>query len=247
MTYRPRLSRPTLIVRARTQTLRLEVWDDSALAEPSAGTVTITDASGAEVVSAASVTIVSGVATYSLAAATIPVTLSLSDAWTVAWDLTLSGVAERFTSPAALVRSGWAETLTPGDLIARHPEIAPAREIDPQQEGGATTLGSWIEEAGTELFTRLWTDGKKPWLILDPWAARRYLLPQALCIGMRWASTFMEQRGALVMLAAAYEEAAEKAYDALQFRYDHGETGALADAVRIGAADMAVLGAGRAR
>ena len=37
MTYRPRLSRPTLIVRARTQTLRLEVWDDSALAEPSAG------------------------------------------------------------------------------------------------------------------------------------------------------------------------------------------------------------------
>lgn len=244
MAYRPRISRLRLIVRAREQTLRLEVWDDSALVEPSAGTITIYDADEAVVVTAA-VTMTGRVATYTLAAATVPAALDYSEAWRVVWDLTIADVAERYEEPAALVRAAWRETITPGDLIGRHQELALGREVDPQQEGGSTTLGTWIDEAGTGLFTRLWTDGVKPWLILDLWAARPFLIAQALAYGLRWASTFMEERASLVILAERYEATAEKAYGTLQFRYDAGQTGVLADAKRVSAPDMAALDAGR--
>lgn len=244
MTYRPRIARPQLLVRDRAQTIRLEVWDDLALIEPTAGTVTVYDGNG-DVVTTGAATITARVATLAISAATLPTTLALSDAWRITWELTIDGAAQRFDQMAALVRAGWLETVTPGDLIARHQELAAGRELDPQQEGGATTLGGFIEEASTELFTRLWTDGKRPWLILDTWTTRRFVIPQALALAFRWASTFSEQTSRLAATADTYDEAASKAYDVLQFRYDAAETGSVADAVRISAADMAILGAGR--
>lgn len=244
MTYRPRTSRPLLIVRARAQTLRLEVWDDAAKAEPTAGTVTIYDDQDAVVVSAA-ITVVGGVATYALLAATVPATLDFSDAWRAVWELTLSGAAEVFEQPAALVRASWREAVTPGDLIGRHGEFAPGRELDPQQEGGDTTLGTWIEEAGTDLFVRLWGDGKRPWLILDPWAARRHVLPRALALGFRFTSTFSQDGSRLVAQANDYDKEAEAAYGQLQFRYDAAQTGKPADAPKLPAVSAYFLSSNR--
>lgn len=244
MSYRLRTSRPLLIVRARAATIRGEVWNDSARAEPTSGVITIYDDSDTVLVTSAT-TQTAGVATYALLAGSVPATLSLSDAWRVVWELTYPSSVEVFEQPAALVRASWREVVVPGDLVNRHSEFASGRELDPQADGGETTLGTWIEEAGTDLFTRLWSDGRRPWLILDPWAAREQVICRALALGFRYSSTFVEDASTLLRHADAYDKAAEDAYGRLQFRYDAAETGKPADAPKIAGPAIYVLSSNR--
>lgn len=245
MAYRPRYALPLLLVRARSATLRMEVWDDSARAEPSSGTFTLLDESGSELVSAAATTQTGGVATYSLSAATVPATLAYSDAWLARWVLTYSGQVETFEQPTCLVRADWRSPITPGDLVSRHGEFARGEPLDPQQDGGEVTLGTWIEEASVGLFTRLWTDGRRPWLIIDPWAAREHLISRALAVAFRYSSTFVEDVSTLLRHADAYDKAAEDAYGRLQFRYDASETGKPADAPRVSGPSVYLLSGNR--
>lgn len=241
MTYRPRTSSALLIRRAVTQTLRLEVWDDSALAAPSSGTVSIWDQSDVLVVDGASVTVVANVATYSLAAASIPATLPYSDAWRAQWSLVLGGQTEVFDQPAALVRNVFRATVVPGDLVRLHSEFGAGRELDPQQDEHGPTLGDFITEAEIWIEDQLWQAGRRAELVLDSGRLRAPCMAKALEKAFRWASTFAQDGSRLIKLADDYGAEAEAAFGRVQFRYDAAETGCLVMAPKLSGVSVYIL------
>lgn len=241
MSYRPRTSSALLIRRAVTQTLRLEVWDDSALAAPTAGTFSLWDASDTLIVEDASVTVVANVATYSLAAASIPATLPYSDAWRAQWSLTLGGTVEVFDQPAALVRNIFRATVVPGDLVGLHSEFGPGRELDPQQDEHGPSLGFFITEAEIWIEDQLWQAGRRAELVLDNGRLRAAVIAKALEKAFRWASTFAQDGSRLIKLADDYGAEAEAAFGRVQFRYDAAETGRPATAPKLSGVSVYIL------
>lgn len=245
MTYRPRSAAPLLLRRAVNQTLRLEVWDDSALAGPTSGTISIWDASDALIVDAAAVTVIGGVATYTLSAATVPATLGYSAEWRAQWSLVFAGVTEVFDQPAGLVRNVFRAPIVPGDLVTRHSEFGPGRELDPAQESAGATIGAWIAEAEAWIEAELWRMGRRAELILDSWQLRDVVLAKTLAIAFTWAATFAQDGTRLAAQADRYAAEAEGALGRAQFRYDSAETGQPSDAPKIAAVSAYFLSSNR--
>lgn len=245
MAYRPRTSQPLLIVRAAAQTVRLEVWDDSAIAEPTAGTFTLYDDSDA-VIQTGAVTVAGRVATAQVLAATVPATLSYSESWRAVWSLTLGGSVEVFDQPAGLVRSRFRAPIVPGDLAGRHPEFGPGRELDPGQDAtGTATPGDWIADAEATVEAWLWRAGRRPWLIIDAWQLREACLCRTLELAFRWASTFGQDGSRLAEQAAEYGERFDTEMAKVQFRYDQGQTGRPSEARRVAAQPILILSGNR--
>lgn len=229
MAYRPRTSAPLLVLRATQQTVRLEVWDDSAIAEPSAGTLTLYDGSDT-VITTGAVTVTNRIATYTVQAAEVPATTGYSASWRAVWSLTLGGTPEVFDQPAALVRSRFRAPVVPGDLAVRHPEFGPGRELDPGQEAAGATIGDWIADAEAWVETELWRQGRRAELILDAWQLRDACLEKTLAFAFTWAATFAQDGSRLAEQATEYEKRAAASFGKIQFRYDAAQTGKPADA-----------------
>lgn len=246
MAYRLRSSSALLLRRAVAQTLRAEVWDDSALAAPTSGTISIWDGSDTVIVDAAAITVAGNVATYPLLAATVPATLAYSDTWRAQWSLVLGGQTEVFDQPAALVRNVFRAPVVPGDLIRLHSEFGGGRELDPQQEAEGPTLGEFITEAEIWIEDELWRMGRRAELVLDSGRLRAPCLAKALEVAFRWASTFAQDGSQLLKLADRYEQEAGAAFGRVQFRYDAEQTGKPASAPKLPGVSAYFLSSNRA-
>jgi len=153
---------PDFIVRAKTQTLECPVYSGSTLTAPSSGTVTIYEGSTV-LVDAAAVTITADIAIYSLGAATIPTTLSLSDNWLIVWELVIGGETHTFQRTAALVRRELHPVVTPADVSALHQDASSLL-------ASGQTLADFLDQAWDMLQRRLLAVGRRPYLVLSDFA-----------------------------------------------------------------------------
>lgn len=219
--YTARHSVPTWLERGRDNTVTLPVYRDGALVVPSAGTLSVYDAANVAIVDAQAVTVVDGVATYAIAAATLPSTLALSDRWREEWTLTLDGVARVFVRGAGLVRSRLYPVVTDLDLTETHTELRQWMADD------STSLQSYIDSAWASVQLRLIEQGRWPYLILSPYALREahLCLSLARCFRDYASSAAGTGVGKYAELAAQYQEQYDQAFARLRLQYDADEDG----------------------
>jgi hypothetical protein len=167
--YTARHDVPDLLQRGRSTTLQCRVYRSGALVEPSAGTVSVYDSSGTAVVSAASVTVTSGVAQYAVSGATTS-SLEPSSGWRVEWVLTMpDGVDHTVVNDAALCRAVPHPVVTEATLYQRVPAL------DPQHPACLTAHPDYtaqLDEAWTQVQLRLLQDERRVELVLSPSSLR---------------------------------------------------------------------------
>lgn len=230
-----RQSLPQLIERAQQTVLRVELWRDGALVSPSAGQFTAYDEDGTEIVSSASVTITSGVATYAVLASAVPVTLTLSDRWRVKWVLEVGGVGVTVWQDAALVLRALRPVVSDEDLLRRHYELRVWLSQD------RSSYQDQRDEAWDAIEGRLLSQGRRPWLIMSPWSLRAVHVALSLAIIFRDASSSASGgMGKYDELAKSYMAEYEAEWDRIVLTYDEDQDD-LIDADEQGVSGQPVL------
>ena len=217
--YTARISIPEYLERNRAQVVSLEVYRDGALAAPSSGTFTLFDAQGAEVVSAAAVTVSGSIAQYSIPAATLPTTKAVGEGWLSEWALVMpDGITHTFRRSSALVLRALYPVITDLDLLALYTDLNLLRP------SGLSSFQGYIDEAWRQVLGRLISKGRFPYLIVDPWALREIHLETTLGLIFRdFASSIGE--GRWLALAENHKKEASFAWQALTFQYDEDHDG----------------------
>lgn len=212
--------------RARSSFLDLAVYDDGALAAPSAGTVSVFNPAGTAAVDAAAVTVTGSIATYTIAVNTLD-SESFGPGWRVEWTLTMPDTNSHvFRHDAALVRVRLGPVITDVDLIARHSDLASYRP------SGLSDWEDYIEESWREIEGRLEAMGRRPYLIISPQALR----PVHLFLTL--ANIFTDFGGTgdddnrWVRLAREYHERSEAEWRRTSLVYDEDDSGGEGSAMR---------------
>lgn len=156
--YTARFVGPTLIEQGRDTPITCPVYRDGALVAPTGGTVSIFDASGVALVSAASVVISGSVAGYTVAAGTTSGRSKGPD-WRVEWSLTVASQSRLFSNEAALVSRRLYPAITDADIYARHRALSPSSG---SPLTSLTTYQAFIDDAWITLLNRILADGTYP-------------------------------------------------------------------------------------
>ena len=155
---------PDFLVRDRINLIECPVYSGSTLTAPASGTVSIFKGDGSLLVDPApAVTVTADIATYSIAAATLPTTLSLQENWLIVWSLTLAGSVHTFQRPAALVRRELHPVVTPADLSAIHQDASSLL-------ASGQTLAGFLDHAWDMSQRRLLAAGRRPYLVISDFA-----------------------------------------------------------------------------
>ena len=217
--YAPRFPLPEFLVRNQDNAIEAAIYRDGAISAPTSGTVTIYDDTGTKVVDGAAITVASSKATHTVAAATLPTTKALSDLWQIRWSLVMAdGQTYTFTREAHLVRLRLYPVISDDDLEAMHGDLARWKS----RTGG--NLQGYIDEAWTQLQTKLLQMGRRPWLVLSSSALRSSHLYLALALVFRDFAT-SAGNGRFGELSEDYQRMYEQAFGTLSIRYDSDETG----------------------
>lgn len=215
--YQIEFRAPHYIVRGADTVLEAPVYLDASPVAPSAGTITIYDGNGTAVVSAAAVTITTGIATYTVLGTTTA-SLDLSSDWWVVWSLTVAGAPVSARNAAALVRYLYRCPVSHAMILKREPTFT----------AWPRTQSSWrpqIEEAWDEILGRLLEDGRQPHLITTPHSLRRPALYLALSLIAELQATLAVGADRYSAKAAHYHELYEESWNATNFGYDTDEDG----------------------
>lgn len=189
---------------------------------PTPGTITITRAGGTAVVTAAAFTVAAdGVtAEYTLDAADTA-SLSLAQGWLVVWSVEMpDGTTREFVSEAALVRYRIAPPASVADLYQRQSRLDPAH---PSSLTRDMDLGEKVRNAWQEIEDRLFSQGRRPELVMTPGVFR---VPHVL---LALAHVYEDLRSsnytAYADTAAGYRREFEAVFGRLVFAYDADEDG----------------------
>jgi hypothetical protein len=147
-------SLPTFLERAKTAALTMPVYaGGSTPTAPSAGTFTLYDGSKVVVVTGA-VTVTGNVATYTVAAASIPSTTSLSDAWQEEWALTVDGVTETIRRDCYLCLRSLYNVVNEAMLLRR------VTDLNNLKPASIVNFQGYMDEAWASVQGRLLHDGR---------------------------------------------------------------------------------------
>ena len=152
------------------------------------------------------------------------------------WSATVDGVVYRYRITGDVVRTAYQPTITADDVFDRYPAMRGAVR--------AADVAPLITSTSGEIERRLRSRGQRPYLILDRWAVHDAHLDLVIARVMDAADQSGSDdrwRRAAEKHAAAYE----KAWGALNFRYDLPETGDPVTAEPATASPPIVLTAGR--
>jgi hypothetical protein len=229
---------PLMVVRGQTQTLTADVRDEADTVQTvTSGTLTITD--GVEVVvNAATITGGNG-ATYSLADS-VTTSRTLSDRWVAQWSLVIGGTTYTLIQSAYLVRWAFTPSLTPTDLVTEYSDIDDIRSPD------LTSWSAKVTDARETIERELIKRGRRPHLILDPWAlfdAHRHLV---LHLIFKDAKSSIGD-GRYSELAADHLALYIREIDGIKPRYDVDQLGAVTDATQRASSSPVMLTAGPSR
>ena len=156
-------------------------------AAPAAQTITITDPSGVEVVSAAAVGIVGSVATYTLTG--LDLRTDIGAGWTVAWSLTIGGVVYTWQMEAYLCAYVPSCPISVLDLFVREPELRQRVPQAQSERGDNTGWQPQIDDAYYDLIQALIDRGVEVWHIRGLTGLREWLRTRTLMNCCRALST----------------------------------------------------------
>ncbi len=221
--YTPRLERPGLAIeRGRDQVVTCPVYAGATLTAPASGVCTVR-APSAATVSTGEVSVASSVAEYTIEAADLA-SHGYGIGWSVEWVLTMpDGAVHTFREVAALCRVGSQPRVTPADLYRFEPYFDPAATNNVWTETGEEQC----IEAYLEIEHKLWSDQRRPWLVVSQAALRLVEIRIALrncCEAM--ASTGRETYR---IKADRYGALANDAWAQVTLDYDQSEDGVADD------------------
>jgi len=210
-------SLPTFLERAKTQVLSMPVYTESATpVAPSAGTFNLYDAAKTLITTGA-VTVTGGVATYTVTAAMLPATLSLSDAWQEEWVLTVNGVVETVRRDCYLCLRTLYNVVNEAMLLRR------VTDLNNLRPSTLSSFQGFRDEAWASVNSRLLQDGRRPFLILNSWALKDVLLDTTLAYIFEDLDTYMGD-GRYAARAKEHREAAERGFLSLRLEYDTSQS-----------------------
>ena len=220
--YTARVKIPTIIERARSQGVKLEIYRDGSLQAPSAGTYTLTNPSG-DTASSGSVTVSGSIANYTIGAADIPATVPLGEGWLEEWALTIASTVQTFRRPASMVKRALYPVIADPDLTAVYSDLGDVRP------SSLSSYQSYIDEAWFEIVSRIRGKGDFEYLIMDPQVLRGPHRDLTLYLIFRdFHSTIGE--GRYLELAQEHREVFEGRFKEISYRYDYAHDGELEDA-----------------
>jgi hypothetical protein len=210
------------LVRGQDNPLSCPLWSAGALVAPteSESTVSIYDAGGTAIVTAADVTVTSSIATFTLPAALVPTSLSLGGGWRVEWTLGVGGVPTTYRNNAFLVRSRLAPMITDADLFRRVSGLNPASSAP---LSSVANYQPYIDEAFVTLHGWLTGRGSLPHLVMEPSALRETLMLLTLTGIFEDFATRLTEGFAIQAAEYRRQYMAERA--GLSFEYDLADTG----------------------
>lgn len=217
-------SLPTFLERAKSVVLSMPVYTSgSSPAAPTAGTFTLYDSNKTVIVTGA-ITITASVATFSVTAAVLPVTVALSDAWMEEWQLTVDGVVETIRRDCYFCLRSLYNVVNEAMLIRR---VSDLYNLKPSS---MTNFQGFIDEAWASVQGRLLQDGRRPYLVMNSWALKDVALETTLAFIFSDLDTYMGD-GRYQAKAAAHAAAADKAFTLLRLEYDESELNSRVSAV----------------
>ena len=220
--YQARFETPEFLERGRNNPIECRVYSGSDdLVAPTSGTVSIYDASGTAVVSAAAVTVASSKATYTVLSTALD-GKAFEGGWRVEWTLVIATVTHVFRTEALLCRRLIYPPVTEADLLRRHRDLGNLRESD------RTSYQDEIDEAWIEIQNALVARGNRPNLIMSPSSLREHMLHKVLSLvylNFWHGSTPASAESEYKAIADAHGAQAKDAWDALAFSYDRDEDG----------------------
>ena len=218
----PRIKRPDFIQRDADNTLSLPVYRDGAIQAVTSGTISVFDdagINGTPLVDEAAVVVVAGVATYDIAAASLPITKPLDDTWQERWTLTIGGDVYTFWRDAQLVLRLLYPVISDDDLISRHTELTQWLTA-----ASRTSYQDYLDDAWDTIQIRLLEDGRRPVLIMSSWSLREVHIQLTLeRIFRDFSSSAGGARGKYAALADHYRMAYAAGWSQMKLVYDDSE------------------------
>ena len=219
-TYAARVAYPSLLILGRDTRVQLPVYYDGALVAPTSGTYTLQSIGGTATVSAAAVSIVSSVATYTIPAATLASSLPLGEGYMEVWLLSFSGEAapREFRRTAALAKCPIFPVITDLDLIGEYDALAD------QRTGRMASFQGPIDQAWKQVIMRLIEEGRLPYMVRTPDALREAHLHLSLAklfqsFGLNADGNHWRE------LAKIEQERYEKAWGSASVQLDQSQNG----------------------
>lgn len=214
---------PDLIVQGQDNTITAPVYKDAVIVAPSAATVSIFNGSNVAVVSGAVASIVDGVASYQITAATTS-DQTRSEGWRVQWSLSVAATVSPdgliiASNDAALVLRGVHPVVTAADIWRRLRAMNPSHRARLQSED----LQDEISESWTEIQQGLIDQGNRPNLIMSPSSLRRCHLSLSI------AYVFENMGKPYAEEAAHWRDRYREAWRDLSFLYDSSDSGEIDD------------------
>ncbi len=214
-------SAPRFLERAKTITVDMPLYQDgSSPVSVASGVYTLTDGNGTTQFTGAT-TQVSGTATRQILASNIPATLTLSDQWLETWVLTMTtgGSVETVRRDVYLCL----RTLYPPvneRMLARR-----ISDLDSFKRNDGDNFQGYIDEAWSDIESRLIQAGKRPFLITNAWALKAVHIERTIQLIFEDVSTYMGESGRYQTRGNDAKEAYDLAWDTLQLEYDDSQTG----------------------
>jgi len=205
------------IERGRNQVLTCPIYRAGALVAPLSGTVSIYKADQTALINAAPVTITGSVASYALAGAATT-SLQLEDGWLVEWTLQMSLTVQNvFRNDAVLCRRTLYPVVTDADLLRRH------SDLNQLLAAGTTSYQDYLDEAWATIVNRITSNGRRPFLVIQPSALRDAHLCLTLQLIFLDFQTSAGDGGRWQALAEHYGRAYTEAWAQLRFTYDESD------------------------
>jgi hypothetical protein len=221
--YTFRVSTPNYLERARTQVVKLPAYRDGALVAPTeaGSTFSLYDESNTAIVDAQAVTVTNSIAEYTIDASVLTDDLGLSDRWREEWSLVMpDGTTRLVRRDAGLALHLLYPVVTLEDLVAKHrtlTDILP--KTDPYAQG-------YLDDAWITINNRIVSKGRRPHLIMQPWALKEVHETLTLSRIFKDASTSLQEGGGQYKRDAdSYKQDFENAWAALSFAYDSDQDG----------------------
>lgn len=210
---------PAMYERGVAATARLAIYKNQTAIAATSGTYTLLDAGGNTVLSVATSSDGADTTAPPLSADTTTA-MAFSTRWRETWAVTVGGEAKTFHRDAWLVRSVLYPTVTVDDLLRRH------RDLLDLVDGGREGLEDLGREAWASIEGDLIKKGKRPNLIMEPWALGQLLRYRWLELWAVGASTRFDGDDRYTKLQEHYATLAETEWSSnIRFDYDADEDG----------------------
>ena len=205
---------PDVLARGRANTLTGTLQYAGTAPTISAATFALYRPDGVEV-TGCTLSLASNIATVTVPALSLPVTLPLGEGYQEVWGFTISGSTYSYQRPAALARYQLVPAIHQTDISNRQPALA-------RNLGANVTIQTYMDLAWEQVVRRILTSGHLPYLIRTPDALRECHVLLTLALAYE-AMAGGSSNAAYMEMAGSFRKQWESAWASVSWQgdYDH--------------------------